>query len=36
MIYLVEPQEAGMKRCRPFCGIKPLYGVPPPICWQIM
>jgi len=35
MVYLIEPQEASQKRCRPFCGIKPLYGVPPIYCYTV-
>ncbi len=31
MIYLVDPKEANgpSMDCKSFCGIKPLYGVPP-------
>ena len=36
MIYLIDPQDAGIERCKYLCflkcegvcGIKPLYGVP--------
>jgi hypothetical protein len=29
MIYLIDPQTVTKADCRIFCGIKPLYGVPP-------
>ena len=34
MIYLIDPKGVltDSVRCRPFCGIKPLYGVPPVYC----
>ena len=39
MIYLIDPKEAGNKKCIPFCsllcGIKPLYGVPPVYCYTV-
>lgn len=28
MIYLVDPQDTKLGFCKPFCKIKPLYGVP--------
>jgi len=39
MVYLIEPKEAGNRKCIPFCsalcGIKPLYGVPPIYCYTV-
>ena len=36
MIYLINPKENVNVRCKPFCHIKPLYGVPPIYCGRVL
>jgi hypothetical protein len=37
MIYLVEPKETAYNaKCIQFCRIKPMYGVPPIYCYEVV